>query len=214
LNERTNEEWIADLSGEGPARADAIVDLRELLFNGLRRALYHKVDVYGSDLDALVDDFVQDATLKILDNVETFEGRSRFTTWAYKIAINVAYSELRRKRWRDRSLDGMLETDDGGEYTPSFVADVAPGPESTAAQADLMRRIRQMINEELSDKQRTVLISTALRGAAPSAVAERLDMKTNAVYKVLHDARTRLKQRLLLDGLTVEDLLEMFGETE
>ena len=106
----------------------------------------------------------------------------------------------------------MLETRDGGDYTPSFVADIAPSPESTAAQTDLMRRIRQMINDELTEKQRTVLIASAIRGTAPSEIAEQLGMKTNAVYKVLHDARARLKQRLLLEGLTVEELLQTFAE--
>ncbi|NOH03849.1 MAG: hypothetical protein HND47_18735 [Chloroflexi bacterium] len=35
--------------------------------------------------------------------MDTFEGRSLFTTWVHKIAIRIALTELRRKRWRDAS---------------------------------------------------------------------------------------------------------------
>ncbi|MDH4136346.1 MAG: hypothetical protein OEW09_06480, partial [Anaerolineae bacterium] len=45
--------------------------------------------------------------VKILDGLDSFRGESRFTTWAQKIAVRVAFTELRRHRWRDVSLDEM-----------------------------------------------------------------------------------------------------------
>ena len=209
MKKRTNDEWLADLAAEGPRRTAAVGELRAILFNGLRRGLSGQVDLVGADFDALIDDFIQDALLKVLANVDTFEGRSRFTTWAYKIAIHVALSELRRKRWRDRSLDNMLESEDG-EFTPSFIADRSPGPEATTEQAEMFRRVRALLEDSLTDKQRTVVMATAVDGASPAAVAEQLGMKTNAVYKVLHDARTRLRKRLAEQGLDVADVLAVF----
>lgn len=203
---------MADLSASGEQRARAVDELRTLLFNGLRRGLSSQVDLVGADFDALIADFIQDALLKILDNIATFEGRSRFTTWSYKIALHVALSELRRKRWRDRSLDNILDTDEG-EYTPSFVADATPGPEATAAQAEMFQRVQTLIEESLTEKQRTVMVATAIDGASPAAVADLLGMKTNAVYKVLHDARSRLKKGLATQGLDVGDVLAVFEST-
>ncbi|NIR25616.1 MAG: RNA polymerase sigma factor, partial [Gammaproteobacteria bacterium] len=48
--------------------------------------------------------------LRALDHLHTFEGRSKFTTWVHKIAVRVALTELRRKRWEDVSLDEILES--------------------------------------------------------------------------------------------------------
>ncbi len=209
VKQRTNDDWLMELAEDSQVRAAAIRDLRLILLNGLRRALLNQVDATGSDFEALIDDFAQDALLKTLEKLDTFEGRSRFTTWAHKIAIHVALSELRRKRWRDRSLDDMMETEDG-DYTPRFVADSAPGPDVTAEQADMIARVRRLIREELTDKQRTVMIATAIEGATPADVARQLNMKTNAVYKVLHDARVRLRQRLTLEGLSTQEILAIF----
>ena len=209
MKQRTNEQWQAELAAGGETRAQAVADLRRILVKGLGRGLAGQIDAVGADFAALMEDFAQDALLKILDNTESFEGRSRFTTWAHKIAVNVALSELRRKRWRDSSLDNMLESEDG-EYTPYYVADEAPGPEATSAQADMLGRVQQMIRDELTDKQRTVMVAIAVRGITPAEVADELRMKPNAVYKVLHDARSRLKSRLQLEGLSVDDVLSVF----
>ena len=209
VKNRTNDEWREELAAGGQTRAVAIADLRRILIKGLKRGLAGQIDAVGADFDALMEDFAQDALLKVLDKVDTFEGRSRFTTWAHKIAVHVALSELRRKRWRDRSLDDMLETEEG-EYTPYYVADVKPGPEATSAQADMMDKVQHLIREELTEKQRTVMVATAIRGISPTEIAEELGMKPNAVYKVLHDARSRLKSRLQLEGLSVGDVLSVF----
>ena len=209
MSARTNEEWVADLAPENPNRAETITDLRAILLTGLKRGLAGKIDAVGNDFDTLMEDFAQEALLKVLGNYLTFEGRSRFTTWAHKIAVHVALSELRRKRWRDRSLDGMLETDEG-DYTPSFIADETPGPDARAEQADLVSKVRRIISEELTEKQRTALIAATIEGVPFATIAEEMQMKPNAVYKLLHDARLRLKQRLLLEGLAPAEILAVF----
>jgi len=99
MSERTNEEWLADL--RGPNQDQAIEDLRDILIRGLSYSLSTRT---RGDIDVLVEDFAQDALIKILDNLDTFRGESKLTTWAQKIAIRVAYTELRRKRWQDVAL--------------------------------------------------------------------------------------------------------------
>ncbi|HRN68657.1 MAG TPA: sigma-70 family RNA polymerase sigma factor [Promineifilum sp.] len=208
-NARTNEQWVADLGAEGPAREAALADLRVVLANGLRRGLIGQVDTSAPEFDVLIDDFIQDALLKILENLDTFAGRSLFTTWANKVALNIGLTELRRKRWRDTSLDGLMQTEEG-EFTPSFVADPAPRPEELTERKELMGYVNHLINEELTEKQRTALTAAVIQGRPLSEVAWMMDSNQNAVYKLVFDARQRLRRRLAEDNLTPEDILASF----
>jgi RNA polymerase sigma-70 factor (ECF subfamily) len=147
--------------------------------------------------------------LKILENLHTFAGRSQFTTWAHKIAVSVTLTELRRKRWQDNSLDGMLTTETG-DYTPKFIADKAPQPERAVEQAEMLVQVQRLIEEGLTEKQRMAMETAVFQGKSTNEVAEIMDMKPNAVYKLLHDARVRLKQELESEGLTTADVLSVF----
>lgn len=190
LNIRSNQDWLRDLQASSP---EALEELRASLLRGLRAALAGRVQ---GDLDAISEDFAQEALLKVLSSLDSFRGESRFLTWAQKIAIHVALSDLRRKRWRDVSLQSFTETPEGEEYTPLLLTDPAASPETQAARRDLLRSVEQLIFEELTERQRTALLSILQDGIPLRVVAERLDTNPNALYKLLHDARQRLKQRL------------------
>lgn len=187
---RSNQDWLRDLRASSP---EAIEDLRLALLRGLRAALSGKVQ---GDLDAISEDFAQEALLKILSSLDSFRGESRFLTWAQKIAIHVALSDLRRKRWRDVSLQNFTETPEGEEYTPLLLTDPAPSPEVQAARRELLRNVERLIFEELTERQRTALLAILQDGLPLHEVAHRLDTNPNALYKMLHDARQRLKRRL------------------
>jgi RNA polymerase sigma-70 factor (ECF subfamily) len=75
MRERTNEEWLRDLRGEN--QAQALSDLRDFLVMGLGYALS---DHHRENMDAHIEDFVQEALLKVLDNLDTFRGESKLTT--------------------------------------------------------------------------------------------------------------------------------------
>lgn len=206
---RTNEQWLHDLQSTGPEHDDAITDLRAILVSGLRRGLLNQVNTSAPEFETQAEDFAQEAILKILDNLASFAGLSQFTTWAHKIAVSVALTELRRKRWQDRSLDGL--TDDAqGDYTPTLAADPAPSPENNTERAETMAKVQQMLDEALTDKQRTALVASTIDGLSTNQLARKMDMKPNAVYKLLHDARLRLKKRLFEEGLTPNDILSVF----
>ena len=100
VQERDNNEWIAALQADGPLREAALSDLRGMLLIGLKTALKSRSDF----VDSLLDDFVQDSLVRILRSLDQFQNRSRFVTWATAIAIRVALTELRKRRWRDVSL--------------------------------------------------------------------------------------------------------------
>ena len=214
MTARDNEGWIADLSQPGPQRDQALADLRALLVRGLGYALagYPSVD------DSTLEDFAQDALLKILDGLDSFRWESRFTTWAQKIAVRVALTELRRHRWRDVSLDEMTRSPDadpsmgsGHRFIPEILAEPSAGPEQQAIQRMLLSTLRRIIATELTDKQRQALVAVRIHGMPLEEVAREMGTNRNALYKLLHDARQRLKKRMMAEGLSPQDVLAAFG---
>jgi RNA polymerase sigma-70 factor (ECF subfamily) len=212
VQKRTNEEWLRILgNSEGADFETAVADLRQILIKGLQRGLMRRVNTSALEFESLTEDFVQEALVKILDKLDTFAGRSQFTTWAHKIAISVALTELRRKRWQNRSLDELTQTDSGGDYTPSFTADEnVLQPENAAERSEMIDRVNRLIEHDLTEKQRTAIVAAVSEGCSTQEVADKMNMKPNAVYKLLHDARNRLKKSLDEDGLTPAEIIALF----
>ena len=204
MEPRTNQEWINDLRGSG--RDQAISDLREILKRGLKYSLSSKIK---TELDELIEDFAQDALLRILDKLDTFRGESRFTTWAQKIAVRVAFTELRRQRWKDISLQDLLP-EDSGDFTPAVLADPSPDPEKRATQTMIAEMIHEMIENELTERQRTAMMAIMGGGMPFEEVAHRMGTNRNALYKLIHDARKRMQERLFMRGMTPQDVLAAF----
>lgn len=203
---RTNEDWLRSLREPAP---EALEELRRILVRGLRAALSMKVN---GDLEALTEDFAQDALLKILNSLDTFRGESRFTTWAQKIAVHIALSELRRRRWRDVPLQTLTENSEGEELTPSLLTDPEPQPEQVAARNDLLQTVEELIFDELTERQRAALLALVKDGDQPLRdVAKRLHTNPNALYKLIHDARQRMRERLEeKTGMSAQELLTTF----
>ena len=98
-----DQEWLPRLSVPGPVRDETIGLLHELMV----RAAWHQVNRMpeAAKLGAarraeIVQAAADEATVSVLARLGTFEGRSRFTTWAYKFGILHAGVELRRVAWR------------------------------------------------------------------------------------------------------------------
>jgi len=204
MMQRTNEEWLSAL--HGPGLDEALTDLRALLLRGLRCGL---AGWSGVD-EATLEDLAQDALVRILSALDSFRGESHFTTWARKIAIHMAFTELRRRRWRDVSLDEMMELAET-HFIPQRLADPGAGTEKQATQRMFLSGLRQIIAEELTDKQRQALVAVYIHAVPLEEVARRMDTNRNALYKLLHDARQRLKKRIMAKGLSPQEFLAAFG---
>jgi RNA polymerase sigma-70 factor (ECF subfamily) len=206
---RTNEQWLADLQSEGPTRDSALEDLRAVIMKGLPYALSRWVSPSEPQFEFLVEEVTQESLLRILNRLHTFEGRSQFTTWAHKVAIRIALSELRRKRWRDSSLEELVENDDA-PAPESLLEDSNASPETSVERSDMMTRVRRIIAEELTDRQREALMLLSVQNMPMEEAAFKLKTNRNALYKLLHDARLRLKRRLSLEGLSAQEVLTAF----
>ncbi len=205
MKRRTNEEWLAGL--RGPERERAIGDLRAVIVRGLKVTFSGRV----RGLDETVEDLAQDTLIRILDNLDSFRGESRFTTWAQRIAVRVAYTELRRRRWRDVSLQEVIERHEGGRQ-PAALADRGPSPERETARKMMVETVQSFIAEELTERQREAMVAVMFEGMPLEEAARRMETNRNALYKLLHDARKKLKRRIEAEGLSPREVLEALGE--
>ena len=199
---RDNDTWLRDLQACGRVQAEAITDLRGFLLRGLARS----VQAPGAVDQAFLEDVLQQALVHILERLEQFQGRSRFTTWAMTIAVRLAMSALRRKQWQEVSLEGLTAE---SELAPALAIDDTASPAQQAEQHALFETLRRLIDEALTDKQ-WVALTAELSGMPLEEIARRLGSNVNAVYKLLHDARKRLKRGLETVGYTAEDVRSTF----
>ncbi len=193
------DDWVERLTSDVSIRDKAIAELRDLLVRGLSRSLSQK---YGTGIQP--DDVVQDAILKILESLNSFEGRSRFTTWAMTIATRVGLSKLRRKHFKDVSLDSMT--------TRTNLVAVANNL-SLADQVDRQRiveMLQTLIENRLTDKQRQAT-QGVLDGLPVEEIARRTDSNRNAVYKLVHDARMRLREGFADEGVSADEFNAIFA---
>jgi RNA polymerase sigma-70 factor (ECF subfamily) len=203
MRKRTNEQWLMELRGPNPD--GALADLYDLLVRSLGAAL----GGYGGGVEANFGDFAQEALIKITSNLDSFRGESRFTTWAQKIVVNVALTELKRKRWRDVSLQELLARRGAADRGP---AEIQLTPEQLALQNGVLEELRRVIDEELTSRQREAIVAVLLEEMPISEVARRMGTTQNALYKLLHDARKRLKRQMEAAGLSAEEVLAVFDE--
>jgi RNA polymerase sigma-70 factor (ECF subfamily) len=208
---RSNETWISDLRSNGEARELALTDLREVIAHGLPYALSRWLSPDDPLFTPLVEEVTQETLLRVLDQLDTFEGRAMFTTWVHKIAVRIALTDLRRKRWQDSSLDEMLDNEEAPP-PPRLMADRSPGPDTLAERADMIAHIRRILDQELTPKQREALVLLGIQDVPLEEAAKQMKTNRNALYKLLHDARLRLKQRLIADGLNPHEVLEAFEQ--
>ena len=216
MSERTNQDWLADLTGPPAVQEPALQELRERLQRGifyyLSRERSDLAQLSTQELTQMAEDLAQDAVLRVLENLDSFRGDSRFTTWATKIAVRVAISDLRRARYRDFRLDDLTADD---ELLPTNALAAIPQnnsltPESAAERADVVTKIEVALKEALTDRQYQALDAVILRGVPLEVVAEQMDTNRNALYKLVHDARRKLRTHLEAQGLSVDYVLDLF----
>ena len=214
MDPRTNEEWLRalkTLSSDEDFRAFA--RLHHYLSNAVQAYLStHRSEVQewpASRLASFVNDMVQESMAKVLANLDSFQGKAKFTTWAYSIAINRTASELRRRCYQDISLEQLVE-----ETSGTLRALILEGgdPQRLAEQAEYRALLYRIIQEALTERQRVALVGVYLQGYSMEEMALALGTNRNALYKLLHDARKRLKRALEENYLSPGDLLSTFQE--
>ena len=194
------ENWVLALAAEGPEQHAALRQLHELMV----RAAAHQVwrmrsalpDPSPAAVDLLANQAADEAMTALLGKLDTFEGRSRFTTWAYKFAILQAATEVRRLQWRHREVE-LADLDDIATSAHDSPEHQAEGNELAGALAEAMRSV-------LTPYQRRIAIALLVDGVPIDVLADRLGTTRGALYKTLHDTRVRLRADLVTKGHLVD----------
>jgi len=189
------EDWVEALSSPGPRQDDAMERLHTLLLRGARHQVRRMRSALGdaghTRLEEIANSAADEAMMTLLAKLHTFEGRSRFTTWAYKFAILQSATEVRRLAWQHReiSLDELAD-----------VPARDPGPAGYTEGVDLAWAVRRAIDTALTPHQRRVTVALLVDEVPIDVLAERLGTNRNALYKTVHDARARLRADLVTSG--------------
>jgi RNA polymerase sigma-70 factor (ECF subfamily) len=183
--------WLDRLRSGGPDGADAVEALFEFLYRGARREAERRRGSLPqrvlSDLDDLARQAADQAVAAILRKLPEYRGDSRLTTWAYKFVIFEISAALRREVWRGRTVE--IDDDAWGRLIDAKATD----PAAEAELRELVSAVRRSIATDLSPWQREVFTSVVVLEVPIHVVADRHDKAPGAVYKVLHDARRKLR---------------------
>lgn len=144
-------------------------------------------------------DVIQDAFLRVFQKIGTFQGKSSFYTWFYRIVVNVAL-DRKRRRWRwDRIL--FRRHGPGGHEGPLSPPEERPDRRTASNPAEMLRE-KQLTGElqaamgNLSEKQRTVFQLKVLHGLTIPEISQILGTAEGTVKSHLFRATQFLKQAL------------------
>ena len=147
---------------------------------------------------AVAEELTQEAFLKGLQRLGQFRGHSKFYTWLFRIAANLAISHRRRAgRVRFQSLTGPEEFDGSQAdlLTAAQAAKRQAGPLAEAMSAENRQRIAQAL-EELDEEFRLVVILRDIEDMDYAEIAAVTGLPVGTVKSRLHRARCTLKEKL------------------
>jgi len=160
------------------------------------RAYRLAYSMLGSEADAR--DVSQDAFVKLFESAAKFGGRSRFSTWFYRIVVNSCIDRKRRERWWSKivPLRGSLpEADEPGVEPVSS----EPGPEVEVMRRQTATQLAAAF-VQLSPNQRAAVLLQVQDGLSSREIAHVLNCSENTARVHIHRGLTALKKLLKRDA--------------
>lgn len=208
--QRDTDTWLTDLQSDGDQQAVALDDLREILMRILPKALSQWLHPADPHFTPLMEDIAQETLLRVLARLDTFEGRSKFTTWVYTIAVRIGLSKLRLRKWQEISLESFEMGDNAKKPAFARLAPRKNSPETSVAQINALELVLTAMKEALTPYQHEVMSAVILQDVPLDVLAARMGKDRSTLYKVMYDARVKLKQHLTKSGHPPEELLADF----
>jgi len=196
-------EWVRVLAGAGPERDEALVRLHAMLVRIARAEVARRgprLRISGPELDDLAYQATADALLAITGKIGQFRGESRFTTWACKFVIFEVSAKCGRHFWRRPAVS--LDAEDWDRLPDRFGFE----PAAEAEWRDLLAALHRAVDTELTPRQRQVFVAIVLNEVPLDALVIELSSSRNAIYKMLFDARRKLRAALTTSGHLGYDL--------
>jgi RNA polymerase sigma-70 factor (ECF subfamily) len=146
----------------------------------------------GDPLEA--EDVLQESFLKVYNAIDQFEGRSKLSTWLYRITSNEALMRLRKKRPNMVSMDEPIQLDKG-DTIPRQLEDWCCLPEEEFMTTEAMVQL-DLAMEDLSPALKTAFVLRDLQGLSTEEAAETLNISESALKTRLSRARLQLREAL------------------
>lgn len=133
------------------------------------------------------EDIAQDVFIKVWRKIKNFKGKSKFSTWLYRIVVNQCLDYRRKKKEEVLSLDKSL---DEGKV-----------PESLTVELDFEQKrkidILKKAIEEIPDNQRIALILSKYETKSYQEIAQIMEISISSVASLIFRAKENLKSKLI-----------------
>jgi RNA polymerase sigma-70 factor (ECF subfamily) len=190
-------EWLRVLGHGGQQREAALARLHVMLLRVAQteaRRRSPRLRITGPELEDLAYQAAADALMAVTAKLGQFRGESRFTTWAYKFVILEVSAKIGRHFWR--RPDVPLDAEDWDRLPDRFGFE----PAKQSEWRDLLTVLRRAVDTELTPRQREIFVAIVLNGVPLDALVVRLGSNRNAIYKMVFDARRKLRAALAANG--------------
>lgn len=138
-------------------------------------------------------DATQATFVRVWEALSSFRGDASFSTWIYRITMNVCLDELRRRKKEPLSL--TEEDDDGGPAGERDMPDLSDEPASSAEQRELQELVHEAIGR-LSEDFRAVIVLYDLQGLSYQEISDALEIPLGTVKSRLNRARKALREEM------------------
>ena len=195
-------EWLRVLGRDGQQREAALARLHAMLLRIARTEAWRRgpqLRITGPELEDLAYQATADALLAITAKLGQFRGESKFTTWAYKFVILEVSAKIGRHFWRHP--DVPLDAEDWDRLPGRFGFE----PAKQSEWQDLLTALRRAVDTELTPRQREIFVAIVVNGIPLDALVVRLGANRNAIYKMMFDARRKLRAALAANGYLDHD---------
>ena len=199
------------MPGGSPHEADLIEACKEgdqTAFNLLvwrwEKPLFNFTYKYVGDAH-LAQDLVQETFIRMLRSIQGYEHRAAFSTWLYRIAINLCKDHFRKKKIPMVSLHDYYTTSSGDRvYVKDHVADEGAWSDEALAVSRREELVRRLL-AGLRDEQRIVILMKEYQGLTFREIAEILDVPEGTVKARLYGGLRAMKKQLERSGMNESD---------
>lgn len=191
---RDNDQWLSELLSKDSRVVD---DATKSMQEGLRRAILAQFLKRGLSVN-YVEDIVQEASLRVFEQLNLFRRKCQFMTWATSIAVRTGMEMIRRGYWEAKSISDFNDSNSSVDLVKAWMGQTLT-PLIDAQQREVLQVLTNAIQNELTDHQRSAMVEE-LKGSSTIETARQLGISRGALYKLTHDARRRLKLALEAAG--------------
>ena len=187
-NREVEEALVKDFQAGNLDAYDKIVELYQ------KRIYALSFNLMRNQMDA--QDVAQEVLLTLFKKIHTFQGKSAFSSWVYRITLNSSYMKLRSKKKEPKiSIDELLPSFNSTGFQQEKIQDWSENTESLL----FTNETREIINKAvglLPEKEKVVFLLRDVEGLSTEKVSEVLDLTIPAVKSRLHRARLFLRKKL------------------